>query len=165
MTRFAVIAVAALLATSCAPSSGLNVQCQLVKKDPNAPAGEQRSAFITEADIKSNSNRDIISFGAVECEDLVCIREGGAPLTGNDSAFVPGWCSRPCLESAANACPSNDPALDKAPATAFGCRQLLLDEAQLAALRSADPATYKQNFGDTTSPFFCARAAVETAAP
>jgi hypothetical protein len=162
-TRLSLIsAVAVFAAIGCTPPTNLNVVCTLVKKTPDGGSG---SVFITEGDISANASRDVISFGAVECEDLVCVREGGAPLSGNAGQAATGWCSRPCLETQANACPSNDPALDKNPATAFSCRKLLLDEAALASLKTADPGAYKKYFGDTTSPFFCARNPVVTTNP
>lgn len=161
-THLGLIAATTLLAVSCAPSSGLNLGCTLVKKDPTDSTG-QRSTFITNADIKSNAARDVISFGAVECEDLVCIREGGAPLVGTDTDVVKGWCSRPCPENSTDKCPSDDPALDKVPLSKLSCRKLLLDEAALAALKTQDPALFKRYFGDTTSPFFCARDVVAPA--
>lgn len=154
-TRIALVsALGVVVAAGCTPPTGLNIPCTLVKKNPDGGSG---SVFITEAEIQANASRDVISFGAVECEDLVCVREGGKELKGVATEPVTGWCSRPCLETAANACPSNNPQDDKNPASAFACRKLLLDEAALAGLRTADPGAYKKYFGDTTSPFFCAR--------
>lgn len=164
VVRFGLVVAAAVAVASCSPRPQNNIPCTLVKKDPSDPTG-QRSVFIYEPEISANASRDVISFGAVECEDLVCIREGGAPIGNDPSVAVAGWCSKPCLEGQTNACPSNDPALDKDPATAMSCRKLLLDEEALNSLRQTDPTTYKRYFGDTQSPFFCARTVVTPAGP
>ncbi|MFL5322266.1 MAG: adventurous gliding motility lipoprotein CglC [Myxococcaceae bacterium] len=142
------------LGAGCGPSSGLNKDCILVKKDPNDAS---KTAQITEADVQSNNNRDIISFGSTDCEDLVCVHEAGSPLTGNPAKELHGFCSKACLEGSTNSCPSDNPEDDKKPDTKFSCRSLLLDEQTLATLRQSDPESYKKFFGDTTSPFFCAR--------
>jgi hypothetical protein len=39
----------------------------------------------------------------------------------------------------------------------YACRPLILDEATLAAIRQADPEKYQRYFGDTQSPYFCAK--------
>lgn len=158
----AVIAVSSLAIGSCGAPTDLNKPCVMVKKDPNDPS---KSLPITQGDIQSNPNRDVISFGSTECEDLVCVHEAGAPLNGAPTDALTGFCSRACAQGAsANTCASAEENLDKDPVTAFSCRSLLLDEATLGALKQNDPATYKQYFGDTTSPYFCARAPHESAA-
>ena len=141
--------------SGCKAQTDLNSECVLVKKDPSDTTGK-RSVAITAGELRANANRDVISFGATECEDLVCVREAGAALPAADAEPVKGRCSASCAGPDA-ACRSYDESLDKDPATALVCRKLLLDESVLAAMRQADEATYRKYFGDNSSPYFCAR--------
>jgi hypothetical protein len=154
--RTALTALTLCLATAgCKAQTDLNTECTLVKKDPSDTTGK-RSLPITAGEIRGAAGRDVISFGATDCEDLVCVREANAPLPTADAEPVKGRCSRPCAGPEAS-CPSQDEALDLDPATAMNCRSLLLDEQVLATLRQSDPAGFRQYFGDNASPYFCAR--------
>jgi hypothetical protein len=150
-----------LAAAGCKAQTDLNRECTLVKKDPSDSTGK-RSLPITAGDLRGAAGRDVISFGATDCEDLVCVREANAPLPSSDTEPVKGRCSRPCAgPDTADACPSEDPSLDLDPVTQMNCRSLLLDEQVLATLRQNDPVSYRQYFGDNASPYFCARAPVQ----
>lgn len=159
------MAIAVLLSTqaltACQVDSGLNKPCVLVKRDPADPTGNTRKV-LTWGEIKAQANKDYISFGATECDDLTCVRDatfgsgdGGTELKDTDPA--PGYCTRPCIENSTVGCPSSDSSLDKNYKTAMSCRALLLDANTLETLKAADPVRYQQTFGETTSPFFCAR--------
>jgi len=142
-------------APGCKAQTDLNKECKLVKKDSSDSTGK-RSLEITAGELRGAAGRDVISFGATDCEDLVCVREANAPLPASDTEPVTGRCSRPCAGPEAS-CPSFDEALDLVPASAMNCRSLLLDEQVLATLRQDDPASYRLYFGENASPYFCAR--------
>jgi hypothetical protein len=154
-SALAALSLCLVAASGCKAQTDLNSECVLVKKDPSDATGK-KSMPITAGELRANANRDVISFGATECEDLVCIREAGAPLPATDAEPVKGRCSSSCA-GADSTCQSFDEALDKDPATALLCRPLLLDAAVLAAMRQADEAAYRRYFGDNSSPYFCAR--------
>ncbi|HZH03112.1 MAG TPA: adventurous gliding motility lipoprotein CglC [Myxococcaceae bacterium] len=121
--------------------------CQLVKRDPEDtdPSDGIRRVRIREEEIEAGT--DFISFAAVDCEDLVCVRESTAPLTGNPLAEVQGKCSRPCVEG--TECPSAQDGVT------LSCKALLLDEQTLADIEKADKVRFENAFGSTKSPFFC----------
>ncbi|MGA9523402.1 MAG: adventurous gliding motility lipoprotein CglC [Myxococcaceae bacterium] len=148
-------ALACASVTGCAPRTDLGKECTLVRKDPNDlnPSDGISSIPIKESEIVVG--KDFISFGATECEDLVCVRDANAPL-GDPGADAKGKCSRPCVETNASSCATGDEKVDESADGKFVCRAMLLDTETLALIKEADPVTYKQYFGDTTSPFFCA---------
>ena len=156
-SSLAALSLCLVAAAGCKAQTDLNMECTLVKKDPSDTTGK-RSVAITAGELRANANRDVISFGATDCDDLVCVREAGAPLPASDAEPVKGRCSRACAGPEAT-CLSYDENLDKDPSTALVCRGLLLDQAVLASLRQSDEAAYRQYFGNNTSPFFCARGA------
>jgi hypothetical protein len=161
-SALAALSLSLVAASGCKAQTDLNSECILVKKDPSDPTGK-KSVAITAGELRANANRDVISFGATQCEDLVCVREAGAPLPAADAEPVSGRCSRSCAGAGDEAtCKSFDESLDKNPDTALVCRPLLLDASLLASLRQADEAAYRRYFGDNSSPYFCAR---EPAAP
>jgi hypothetical protein len=134
----------------------LGVPCNLVRRNPDGGA----SLLIREGEIPDGGRTvDFISFGATECEDLVCVRDGNVPFTGQPQAPAVGYCSRACVPGSSIGCPAKDSADDNNPAKKLTCRSLILDETTLALLRSTDPAKFHQYFGETTSPYFCARSA------
>jgi hypothetical protein len=141
-------AVCALLASACKPGTDLNRPCRLVKRNPDGGA----ALPILESEVKNKvgRNKDFISIGTVDCEDLICVRD--ADLTNDAGPFDPafGYCSRGCLEG--STCPSYESALDKG-TTRLNCRALLLDKETLAQLAGADGGSP----GNVRDPFFCAR--------
>ncbi len=155
MTRAVVLIAVALGVASagCNVSTGLNRECVLVRKcDAGAcPITEQ---YVQD---KLGSSKDFIAFGAVECEDLVCVRDSAFPKGTDLAGPAKGYCSKPC--AAGSQCQSDDRSLDDKPATALYCRPLLLDEFVLAEIRK-DPAAAKL-LGNVTSPFFCARTGLD----
>ncbi len=148
---FLVGALVSASVTGCAPQTDLGKECTLVRK--NTTGSGPPSIFIKESEIVPG--KDFISFGATECEDLVCVRNADAPIGSDPTADAKGKCSRPCLETNAASCQTGDDKVDQSDQN-FVCRAMLLDTETLAAIKEADPARYKQYFGDTTSPYFCA---------
>ncbi len=154
--RSTLLALAALTFGGCAVSTDLGKECVLVRKDPNDPSGK-KSIAIKESEIKPN--KDFISFGAVECEDLVCVRDLAYTRSAAPTDDALGYCSRPCSQASTTGCPAADSADDKDPARKLSCRPLILDAETLNAICQADANTCTRYFGDTKSPFFCARGA------
>ncbi len=149
---FLTLLAALALAAACHVTTDLGRSCQLVKKNPDGGAG---SVPIVEGDLPS-ANKDFISFGATECEDLVCVRDAYLPRSGVATAPASGYCSRACVLNSTTACPAANSEDDKNPARKLSCRALLLDEQTLGAICSNDPGTCQQ-IGDARSPYFCAR--------
>ncbi len=154
----------------CARVNDLGIYCILVRRDPadTDPTDGISSVAVTQGELpnvsgSTSSQRDYISFGSTECEDLVCVRdstfaeanEEGLSSGTNFPAY--GVCSTACSPSNQETCKAADRALDENPATHLSCRRLVLDEETLARIREADPARYEQLFGTNTSPYFCAR--------
>jgi hypothetical protein len=141
-----------LFFNACRVATDLGLPCQLVKKNPD---GGTTSVPILESDLPGG-NKDFISFGATECEDLVCVRDANVPRTGVPGAAAMGYCSRACVPNVSGACPAANKSDDSNPDKRLTCRALLLDEATLGAICTNDPSTC-QKLGDTRSPYFCAR--------
>ena len=136
----------------CSVGSGLNKNCNLPRKVDGGVV------FLTEGEVqeKTGGGKDFIAFGALDCEDLVCVRDSSYAKSdaGADlSKPALGYCSRPCVEN--SVCPSDDSALDNKSDTALKCRPLLLDRDTLAAI-AAIPSIAAQ-IGNVREPFFCAR--------
>jgi len=149
---FVTLLAALVLPSACRVNTDLGRSCQLVKKNPD---GGTSSVPIVEADLPS-ANKDFISFGATECEELVCVRDAYVPRTGVATAPATGYCSRSCVANSSTACPAANPEDNNDPTRKLSCRALLLDEQTLGVICSNDPATCQQ-LGDTRSPYFCAR--------
>ncbi len=147
--RLAVLLSAAFV-IGCGVKTDLGKTCSLFKRGPDGGA-----VPIKEQDIAGKANKDFISFGAVECEDLVCVRDSSFVSTAQPTDNAQGYCSRPCVLGSTTGCPAADSADDQNPTRRLSCRALLLDETTLAACR-ADPDC-KARLGDTTAPYFCAR--------
>jgi hypothetical protein len=154
--RSILLALSTFAVAGCAVKTDLGKECILVRKDPSDPAGK-KSIPILEGDIKPN--KDFLSFGAVECEDLVCVRDLAFTRAAAATDPAIGYCSRPCLETSTTGCPAANEEDDRDPNKKLSCRPLILDETTLAAICQNDAVTCKRYFGDTTSPFFCARGA------
>ena len=131
----------------------------MVKRDPNVDGGR---LYVTNAEIKVGARKDFISFGSIDCDDLICVRDwdyappDGGALNPNETAK--GYCSRSCI--VADPCPSSSQEADSNPKTRLTCRPLLLDAETLRALcngTEADRARCNAYFAGTTSPDFCAR--------
>lgn len=155
LNRF-VFATMALVVLAACETVDLNTPCTLVR---GLPDGGRAALLESDPIVKNSANKDFISFGSVECEEKVCVRDSAYTADGGDGP-ARGYCSRACVENSPVGCPSATGALDSDLRTKLSCRALILDEATLAAIKAAKPADYQRIFGMTTSPFFCARSAV-----
>ena len=161
LARLLFVCFAVVTLVGCKPPSELGNPCKMVKRDPNVDGGR---LFIKNSEIKVGANKDFISFGSVDCEDLVCVRDSEFPVP--DGGFDPnadalGYCSKRCLPG--DACPSGVPAEDTDAKKRLICRPLLLDAETLALLCNGSPedkAKCKAYFGNTSKPDFCARGGV-----
>ncbi|OJH39440.1 hypothetical protein BON30_18230 [Cystobacter ferrugineus] len=160
--RLALLLGAALLCGGCEVPSDTGKPCVLVKKDPKGTTGLE-AIPVSPNDIRFNE--DFISFGSVDCEELVCVRTAGTELktTGEGDALqVLGYCSAPCNLDSATDCSVTHPSTVDDVKQTLGCRPLLLDETALSDLKKNDPVTFEEYFGRTESPNFCASKGVGT---
>ena len=96
--------------TGCVKSD-LGTECVLVRKGD--VDGGDAVAFLTNADV--SKGRVYISYGATECEDLVCVRDENFPEdTANPGLPAKGYCSKLCVPQDGptlnNNCPAANPA-------------------------------------------------------
>ncbi len=144
------------LSVGCRPATDLGKECVLTKRGPDGGPVD-----VMETEIKIGLNKDFISFGSAVCEDLVCVRDAQYKRPISDAGVIDpalkakGYCSRPCIEN--GSCPAADPGDDERADKKLTCRALLLDAETLAAICDSDLQTCKTYFGETKSPFFCAR--------
>lgn len=165
--RLALLVGALLLCGGCEVSSDVGKPCVLLRKatteemELSPELGETRD--ILEGQLKAE--QDFISFGSVECEDLVCVRHArydpklDPKLTLEEQAQLPakGYCSKACVvDPLVNNCPVTTSDAEPDVADSMSCRALLLDQQALEELRRSDPAAYRATFGDNNSPYFCA---------
>jgi len=148
----------------CRVATDLGRECTLVKKNPDGGPG---SVFILESELpdagtqSDAGTKDYISFGATQCEDLVCVRNANTPKTGVAGAVASGYCSRPCVPNASTGCPAANSDDENDTNNNLTCRALLLDEQTLAEICTNDPGRCQQIAG-TLSPYFCARSVITT---
>ncbi|HEX8824258.1 MAG TPA: adventurous gliding motility lipoprotein CglC [Archangium sp.] len=156
-SRLALLVSAALLCGGCKVTSDIGKPCLLVKRGTGS-----NSAPVTEADLRPG--QDFISFGALDCEDLVCVKDANMPtqIADNEAKQVIGYCSKACVAETQDTCAVTDAEALAEVKDRIACRPLLLDQQALDALRAADRAAYRATFGDNTSPYFCASAAPTT---
>ena len=171
--RLVIFLSAALLATGCTVTTDLGKECVLKKTqvvtdtngnpviDPNTNKPQTEVVDILQSEV--GTGQDYIAFGITECDDLICVRDADEPFLEEPTdpaqprRQAVGYCSRACIEgSDASACEVTDTSVSDALSARMACRSLLLDTQTLERLRAEDPATYRQTFGETLSPFFCA---------
>ena len=154
------IPLRALLALlGCQDSTDLGkTPCHLVKKGPD---GGPVDVVVGEL----SAGKDFLSFGAVECEDLVCVldKQGVSAVLAqaiSNSAVLSnpalGYCSRACAQGSSTTCTPQFDDQQNDPALAMSCQQLVLDSATIAEI-CKDPAKCAAYFDNNRSPFFCAR--------
>ncbi|HYX92836.1 MAG TPA: adventurous gliding motility lipoprotein CglC [Myxococcaceae bacterium] len=158
-TWAAVCAAVLVFVTTGCSNTVIGQPCVLVKKDPTDtdPSDGTRSIPIKWNDILNQQQKDFISFGATECEDLVCVLStNNWPANPDPNAAASGECSTACPgPDAAGSCLTGT-GVDNSP-NAFTCRALVLDADTLASFKQSDPVLYQKYFGNTQSPYFCAR--------
>lgn len=151
--------------TGCVKSD-LGTECVLVRKGD--VDGGDAVAFLTNADVKKG--QVYISYGATECEDLVCVRDENFPEdTANPGLPAKGYCSKLCVPQDGPTLNSNCPAANpddnrEDSPNRLSCRELTLDPETLAAYREADPEGAAKHFPPDTTPYYCARGTAPTAA-
>ena len=146
--RWVLFLSAVLLASGCQVTTQLGQSCVLVKKKDATS-----STPVLEKDIAPK--QDFISFGATDCEDLVCVRDAESPHDPDPEAVALGYCSQECVEGSSS-CTVTSTDVDTALKDRMTCRSLLLDQASLERLKKDDPVAYRNTFGETNSPYFCA---------
>jgi hypothetical protein len=164
--RLALLVGAALLCGGCQVSSDIGKSCVLVRKATATELQEHPELGNTRSIMESelHSGEDFISFGSVECEDLVCVRDAGyKPELAADAdptkVAATGYCSKACVaDPALNSCAVTSSEVEASLKERMTCRALLLDQKALDDLRANDPAAYHAMFGENNSPYFCAGA-------
>ena len=146
---------AALLLGGCEVSTQLGTPCDLVRKaTPDEQAAGNDFMPILEKDIAAD--QDFISFGALDCEDLVCVRDASSPRDPEPTARARGYCSKECVQGTTTGCKVTSSEAVEDIKERMTCRPLLLDQATLEAIKVADEAFYRRTFGENNSPYFCA---------
>lgn len=148
--------------TGCANTTELGNECTMVRRDPSDTDESDgiRSIPLKESEIAAN--KDFISFGATDCEDLICVRDASDPKGADENANAVGFCTMPCLHTNPDSCLTGNADIDEGD-NPFVCRQLLLDDDTLATLRADNPELYRRYFGTAESTYFCARKAQASA--
>ncbi|XXF75943.1 adventurous gliding motility lipoprotein CglC [Myxococcaceae bacterium GXIMD 01537] len=154
--RHAILLSAAFLLGGCEVVTELGKPCVLVRKATQAEldAGSGAAVQIKEGDL--TAGQDFISFGSVECEELICVRDAAIAKSGNDNAVAQGYCSRSCLDDNGSTCEVTDPDVDADVRSRMTCRQMLLDDEALSRLKASDPDAYRKMFGPYENSSFCA---------
>jgi hypothetical protein len=152
---------------ACTANTDLGEACNMVKA-----TGDGGVAFVVVGDL--SANKDFVSFGATECDDLICVvdqdsasiqlsqaqRDAGTSL---QSPAV-GYCSTACVQGSNSTCTPEFNDEQNIPGLAMTCRQLVLDPALIAAI-CQDPVECQEFFGSNRSSFFCARGAPSDGGP
>lgn len=100
-------------------------------------------------DLRAGGDKEYVSFGAAECDNLTCVRSRGEPLPETEEA-PNGYCSGECITD--DDCASDGEGK-------FVCRELFLDQEFLGSLReSLSDEEYAKYFGRIQNTKFCARA-------
>ena len=145
---------------ACTSSTELGKPCNMVK------AVDGGVAPVVVGDL--SAGKDFVSFGAVECDDLVCVvdqvsvsqqlseaqRDAGTSL----ASPAIGYCSRACVQGNDSTCTPQYNDEQNIPGLAMTCRELVLDPSIIAEI-CKDPVKCQEFFGSNRSSFFCARGA------
>jgi hypothetical protein len=146
---------------ACTTNTDLGEACNMVKSLPDGGV-----TFVVVGDL--SAGKDFVSFGATECDDLVCVvdqasasvqlsqaqRDAGTSL---QSAAI-GYCSVVCVQGSNSTCTPQFDDQQSIPGLAMTCRELVLDPALIASI-CQDPVQCQEFFGSNRSSFFCARGA------
>jgi len=114
-----------------------------------------------------SAGKDFISFGATECDDLICVvdhtsaslqlsqaqRDAG---TSFQSPAV-GYCSLACVQGNNSTCSPQYNDDQNIPGLSMTCQELVLDPNLIRAICQSDPMSCQQYFGTNRGSFFCAR--------
>ena len=154
-----VAAVVSLSIMACKADTDLGKPgCNLLKALPD---GGATNVIVGEL----SAGKDFLSFGSVECEDLICVLDQDAvakvlaqatsnPAVLNDPAT--GYCSHACAQGNTTGCTPQYQDLQNDPSQVMGCRALVLDDDTIAEI-CKDPVKCAEYFNNSRSAFFCAR--------
>ncbi|GMU08263.1 adventurous gliding motility lipoprotein CglC [Corallococcus caeni] len=158
--RSALFLSAVLLMGGCDVTTELGKPCNLVRKatDQEREAQGRDVVEVKEKDIAAE--QDFISFGSLECEDLICVRDDLSPRSADPEAPALGYCSKECVQGTTTGCEITRTVddVEEGLKDRMTCRPLLLDQDTLDAIRAADEGFYRRTFGENNSPYFCAGA-------
>ena len=159
LPSISILSLVLLALGGCQDSTDLGkTPCNLVKKGAD---GGPEDVLVGEL----SAGKDFLSFGAVACEDLVCVldKQGVAAVlaqaTSNPAVLsnpALGYCSRACAQGSASTCTPQFDDQQNDPALVMSCQQLVLDQDTIAEI-CKDLAKCQAYFGNNRSPFFCAR--------
>jgi hypothetical protein len=157
-TLLIVVAVA-LSMMACKADTDLGKPgCHLLKALPD---GGATNVIVAEL----SAGKDFLSFGAVECEDLICVLDVDgvaqvlAQATANPSVLgdpAIGYCSHSCAQGNTTGCTPQYQDLQNDPSMLMACRALVLDNDTIAEI-CKDPVKCQEYFNNSRSAFFCAR--------
>lgn len=142
------VAFAATLLPGCPVTGDIGYPCRFVQQ-----AADGGMVPILESQLPAGE--DIIAFGAIECEDFVCVRNRFAPSTGVEAL---GTCSARCLPTNPDDCKGLSPQANTSQGP-FTCRALLLDSETLAVLCSDPTSANCQIVGGNLTAYYCAQGA------
>jgi len=132
--------------------------CHLLKALPD---GGATNVIVAEL----SAGKDFLSFGSVECEDLVCVLDQDgvsavlAQATANPAVLADpatGYCSHACAQGSTSGCTPQFQDLQNDPSLVMSCRPLVLDNDTIAEI-CKDPVKCQEYFNNSRSAFFCAR--------
>lgn len=157
-TLLIVVAVA-LSMMACKADTDLGKPgCHLLKALPD---GGATNVIVAEL----SAGKDFLSFGAVECEDLICVLDvDGVAQVLAQATSVPavlaepatGYCSHSCAQGNTTGCTPQYQDLQNDPSMIMACRALVLDNDTIAEI-CKDPVKCQEYFNNSRSAFFCAR--------
>ncbi len=154
-----VVAAVALSIMACSADTDLGKEgCHLLK---SLPDGGPTNVIVAEL----SAGKDFLSFGSVECEDLICVLDQNgvadvlAQATANPAVLADpatGYCSHACAQGSNGGCTPQYQDLQNDPSKVMSCRALVLDDDTIAEI-CKDPVKCQQYFNNSRSAFFCAR--------
>jgi hypothetical protein len=158
-TLLIVVAVA-LSMMACKADTDLGKPgCHLLKALPD---GGATNVIVAEL----SAGKDFLSFGAVECEDLICVLDVDgvaqvlAQATADKGASLgdpaTGYCSHSCAQGNTTGCTPQYQDLQNDPSMIMACRALVLDNDTIAEI-CKDPVKCQEYFNNSRSAYFCAR--------
>lgn len=155
LPRHAILLSAAFLLGGCEVVTELGKPCALVRRatDAELEAGSDRAVLLKEREL--TAGQDFISFGSLDCEEQVCVRDASTPAGSDPEAVALGYCSRPCIEDS-NSCEVTNEEVDDALRERMTCRRMMLDDEALNRLKASDPEAYRRMFGTYENSSFCA---------
>jgi hypothetical protein len=152
---------------ACTANTDLGEACNMVKSLTDGGV-----TFVVVGDL--SAGKDFVSFGATECNDLICVvdqasaslqlsqaqRDAGTSL---QSPAI-GYCSTACVQGSNSTCTPQFDNDQNVPGLNMSCRELVLDPSLITSI-CQDPVACQEFFGSNRSSFFCARGAPADGGP